>query len=180
MTTTNENAAEHERLIEATRVASHLAEMLARADAAMETLLDGTGTDSGWRNPWPGAPSTSEQVAELAAVALETTARRALELHRLSDGAHIQAFLCACIRYSAALRVAAAGHWPGDLEAIEDDLRTALAATVRDTRLTARGVLRLHEVTVANLRKSGQAITAGRIEHEGRHLLAELQRLAEA
>jgi hypothetical protein len=78
------------------------------------------------------------------------------------------------------LRVAAAGHWPDDLEAIEDDLRTALAATVRDTRLTARGVLRLHEVTVANLRESGQATIAGRISHEGRHLLAELRRLAEA
>lgn len=180
MTAPPDNAAEHARLTKATRVTSHLAEMLARADAAMKTLLDGTGSDSGWRNPWPGAPSVPEQLAEHAAVALQTTARRALQLHRLSDGAHVQRFLYACIRYAAALRVAAGGHWPGDLEAIEDDLRTALAATARDTRQTARGVLRLHQVTVANLREAGRTTTAGRIEHEGRHLLAELQRLAEA
>lgn len=174
------DTAERTRLLEAARVADHLAEVLARAGAAMETLLAGTGNDGGWRSRWPGAPSAPEEAAEFAAVALETTARRALELHRLGDGAHLEVFPSACLRYAAALRVAAAGRWPDDVEAIERDLRAALAATVRDARLTARGVLRLHEVTVADLREAGSATTAGRIEHEARHVLAELNRIAGA
>lgn len=41
-----------------------------------------------------------------------------------------------------------------------------------DTLLTAKGVLRRHEAMVDKVREAGSATTAGRIEHDTRHLLS--------
>ena len=152
--------------------------VLDRAGLAMETLLDGTGL-SAWRSRWPGAPSDPEEAATWAALAVENTARRFLELHRTGDGPGPRRFAEACQRYAAALRVAADGRWPQDVDTITAELHDALAETQADARLTARGTIRGHELLVQELRDAGLATLAGRIEHETRHELAVLREIAQ-
>lgn len=169
------------RLREAGNVAEHLTHALADAGRAMDALL---GEDylevPGWRGP--DGHSHAEDVAAVAADTLTRTAHRMLELHRVGDGPGIAEFSRACIKYAAALRQAASGAWPDDLDAINGELQRALSVAEHDARLVARGALRVHELNAVALRDAG-AIgehVAGRIDHEGMHELAELQRIAGA
>ena len=171
---------ERERLRAADRIADHLVHALAAAGRAMDTLLDGTGAE-GWQGLVPGAsPSSAEEAAAMAADTLARAARRLLEVHRLSDGESTADFARVCLAYSAALHVAAAGRWPADLHAIHAAMHHALQAAEADARLTAKGALRAHTLDSERLRSSGPAgvTLAGRIEHECRHALAELHRIA--
>lgn len=127
-----------------------------------------------------GGQTRAEAAAEWHADALDRTARRALELHRIGDGPGPAAFASACSRYAQALRLAAAGRWPDDLDAIHATMRESLATMATDTRTTARGALRVHELTVGHLREIGESIAASRVEFECRHEVAELRRIAEA
>ncbi|MEI7035903.1 hypothetical protein [Fulvimonas yonginensis] len=181
-TNADANMAERVRLHAAHDVAEHLMSALATAGRAMAALLDGTGAD-GWQGPEPGAsPSTAEDAAGLAGDTLARSARRLLELHRLEDGPGIADFARACLAYSAALHVAAAGRWPEDLDAIHAAMRRALQAVEADTRLTAKGALRAHALDAERLRAIGPAgvTLAARIDHECRHALTELHRIASA
>jgi hypothetical protein len=173
---------ERERLREADRIADHLVHALAAAGRAMDSLLDGTGAE-GWHGPEPGiSPSNAEDAAAMAADTLARAARGLLELHRLEDCPSIADFARACLAYSTALHVAAAGRWPADLDTIHAAMRRALQAVEADARLTAKGALRAHVLDAERLRASGPAgvTLAARIDHECRHALAELQRIATA
>lgn len=175
---TTDTSRERARLAEAMRVAEHLAQMLDRAGRAMTTLLEGTGR-IGWRSSWPGAPSESEEAADWAARALDNTAKRLLELHTSDDGPGPYRFAQACRHYAQALRVAASGGRPDNLDTISAELHAAIAATVADARLEAKGVIRGHELDVQALRDAGLATLARRIDFETRHQLAALREIAQ-
>lgn len=167
---------ERARLAEAGTVAEHLLQSLDRAGLAMETLLGGTGS-SAWRSSWPGAPSDSEEAAIWAALAVENNARQFLELHRTGDGPGPRRFAQACQRYAAALRVAAAGRWPHDIDTITAELHDAIAETQADARLSAKGTIRGHELLVQELRDAGLTTLARRIDFETRHEMAVLREI---
>jgi hypothetical protein len=177
----NDTGKELKRLREADRVFAHLGDTLARADLVLDVLLGGDvdAVPQLNRND-PAGPTDAEQAATWWADVLDRTARRALELHRIGDGPGPAAIARACRSFAAALRVAAAGSWPQNLDVIEAEFAEALAAAHRDARQTAKGVLRGHELDQAGRRAAGPAgeRLAGRIEHEARHVLAELRRLA--
>lgn len=173
---------ERARLQELATASAHLVATLDRAGHSMSTLLNGTGA-VGWlgNDPVTGdAPSSIEAAAEWTALALDRAANRLLELHRVGDGPGQARYARACIAYAGALRGAAAGQWPQGVEAIEAEMAAAIAEADHDTRITARGALRVHELQQADMRAMGQvgARLAARVDFECRQELAELRRLA--
>lgn len=176
MTETGEG--ERKRLAEAQYVAEHLTLVLNRAGRAMDALLNGTGT-SAWRSTGPGAPSVLEEAASWPATALENTASRPLELHATAAGPGPRRFAKAARAYADALRVAAEGRWPDNLDENTAELHEAIAEAQADARLIAKGVIRGHQLDGQALRDAGVGTLARRIEHETRHELAELREIAQ-
>jgi hypothetical protein len=180
--TTDATAVDRQRLSDAGRIGDHLAQALASAGRAMAVLLGDVEATLRMNVNDPDGPTDNEQAAAMAADTLARSARRLLDLHRIGDGPGPAAFASACLRYAEALRVAAAGRWPADLDAIHAAMRKSLRDVDADARLTARGALRTHALEAERLRAIGPAgaTLAGRVDHECRHALAELQRIAAA
>jgi hypothetical protein len=180
--TTDATAVDRQRLSDAGRIGDHLAQALASAGRAMAVLLGDVEATLRMNVNDPDGPTDNEQAAAMAADTLARSARRLLDRHRIGDGHGIADFARACLAYAASLHVAAAGRWPADLDAIHAAMRSALRDVENDTRVTAKGALRSYALEAERLRATGPAgaTLAGRIDHECRHALAELQRIAAA
>jgi hypothetical protein len=118
-------------------------------------------------------PSRLELLAMDRADRLERPARALVRLHRVGDGPGPKRYALAVLELVAALRVAASGKWPPDVEGIFERMSEALAETEADTRRLARGVLRGHQLDTEALRAAGVGSLAARLTFESRHERAQ-------
>jgi hypothetical protein len=171
---------EFKRLAGCVQVGEHLGRTLAKAGRAMERLLDGGPEPFRPNCNDPDGPSDAEQAGGWWADALERSARKLLELHRVGDGPAPADFARGCLRFARALRVAAAGRWPEDLDEIHAELWRAIQEGDQDARLAARTALAAHHLTMDSLRAAGpRAIRAAALlEADCRHVTKALTDMA--